>query len=104
MGKAKMGAEAKYVVASKNEQCTGGPLTEAECQAALKQLGAKWDGNRNWGDRCSGCLMTPSDKPQQVNFNTNGNGRCQHRDQLPICKKTTKKVNKKPTSPRKRRG
>jgi predicted RNA-binding protein with PUA-like domain len=73
-----------YFVSEQNVQCSTPITTERECKTAQEKLAGKWDGSRNWADRCYGCQWTVGDK--DVNFNSNTYGVCKNSDQVPICK------------------
>merc|ERR1719335_886585 len=73
-----------YYIGSKDEACPKPVTTSEECQKASQSLSGRWDGDRNWGDRCFGCLWTTGDK--DVNFNSNSGGNCgQNSDQQTVC-------------------
>merc|ERR1719506_2393251 len=87
--KVKAEKEKRYYISDDNEECPV-PITDSEeCVKAAVALGGEFDGPRDWTDRCPGCLITPSDSPPQFNFNRETTGKCQNKDQRPVCKVET---------------
>jgi hypothetical protein len=78
-----------YVNSGSKQACAKPWLTtktitsSSACVAAASQLGGIFDGNRNWNDRCYGCLKDAGGN--QYHFNTNTNGQCTSAEQHTVC-------------------
>ena len=76
--------ETRYYVSDDNKECRVPIADSKECEKAAAVLGGEWDEDRDWDDRCPGCLFTLSDA--HFNFNTQKKGKCKNKDQVPVCK------------------